>query len=147
VTLDVGTQIEYRDLRLSLPATARPTETGIMTFGCQVSELGVKPQIAPESEDVFHSISTMRRFVNGAERWDVVDGPTEEDPVEDWILEKVAGPFYVDVGDDGLRFVCDECGWRGPWRSFDRRVLAADLQHTCFEQPQLDLEVGKCRTP
>lgn len=139
MTLDVGTLIEYRDLRLTLPATARPTETGIMTIGCQASELGVKPQIAPESEDVFHSTSSMRRLVNGAERWDVVDGPTEEDPVEDWVLEKMAGPFYVDVDGDDLRVVCDECGWRGPWRQLDRRLLAADLQHTCFDQPQLDL--------
>ncbi len=137
MTFDVGTRITYRDLRLTLPATARPIETGIFTIGCQANPLGVKPQIDAQPVEVLHSVSSMKRLIEGAERWDV-DQDADTDVVEDWVLVKVAGPFHFESHMRGDRVSCDECGWRGPWRE-DRQEVGRDLQHTCFGQPQLDL--------
>lgn len=136
MTYDVGTRIVYRDLRLNLPATARPTDTGIFTIGCQANPLGVRPQIDPEPVDVFHSVASMKRLIEGAERWDV-DQDEETESVDDWVLVKVAGPFHL--GTD-LAISCDECGWRGPARD-DRRQLARDLEHVCLDPEQLPLKL------
>lgn len=135
MTYDVGTRIVYRDLLLALPATARPTDTGIFTIGCQANPLGVRPQIDPEPVDVFHSLASIKRLIEGAERWDV-DQDEDTESVDDWVLVKVAGPFHF----DGDRISCDECGWSGPKRN-DRRQFARDAEHVCLDPEQLPLNL------
>jgi hypothetical protein len=138
MTFPAGTRVHYRDLRLTLPARARPTDTGIATIGCQANELGVKPQVAPTGVDIFHSFESMRSMLNGCERWDAVEH--EDVGVDEWVMEKVAGPLHVDGVEGRAVIECDECGWRGPWRE-DRRLLAGDAQHACFDPVPLPLDL------
>lgn len=139
MTYAAGTRIAFGDLRLTLPATARPTDTGIATIGCQANPLGVKPQVTPSGADVFHTRHSIESMLNGCERWDAVE-VAEDGDVTEWVMEKVAGPLFVDVEDDGTRISCDECGWSGPWRE-KLKLLEGDAQHACSDPRPLPLKL------
>lgn len=138
MTYPPGTRIVYRDLRIALPARARAIDSGFATFGCHADPLGVKPQIyVIPDDDVFHTATSTVHYINGSERWDIdPSGPTDLMDTEDWIMVKVSGPFRAEIGGQGIRILCD-CGWSGPWRSMDRRVLLKDWEHACLGQGEL----------
>jgi len=140
-----GTRLHYTDLRVALPARIRPTAIGIATIGCQANPLGVRPLVDDRFEDgaqAYDSISTVHEYLDGCERWTIDRDDEADDEIEDWVIEKTAGPYLVeDMTGGGLRLTC-ACGWKGKTRAGRaRRMLKADqAAHWCEVPRQGTLE-------